>query len=224
MNRPGLLPYRPNTEGWSWSRLLPNPRSLLTSREMDHPIRVHWPHLSLPCLDPENLRTASLTFSYWSSLRYVESGFLHSRATIPNAIRFSPSIAPRAFLSEKFLPWLTRSEPSAGLPCDYIPPVSRVGGCNALRAFLYIPDKRILESKSLNLYPWSCHEEGEFHEHVTKPAPRRCSARAPLLRGDGSLQRSRRHLHHRRGDLREAALRLDLASSSYRVGSLAGPT
>lgn len=134
---------------------------------MDHPIRVHWPHLSRPCLDPEHLRTASLTFSYWSSLRYVESGFLHSRATIPIAIRFSPSIAPRAFLSEKFLPWLTHSEPSAGLPCDYIPPVSRVGGCNALRALLYIPDKRILESKSLNLYPWSCREEGEFHEHVT---------------------------------------------------------
>ncbi len=31
----------------------------------------------------------------------------------------------------------------------------------------YIPDKRILESKSLKLYLWSFREEGEFHEHVT---------------------------------------------------------
>jgi 7-cyano-7-deazaguanine reductase len=31
----------------------------------------------------------------------------------------------------------------------------------------YIPDKRILESKSLKLYLWSFREEGAFHEHVT---------------------------------------------------------
>ncbi len=31
----------------------------------------------------------------------------------------------------------------------------------------YVPDKRILESKSLKLYLWSFREEGEFHEHVT---------------------------------------------------------
>ena len=31
----------------------------------------------------------------------------------------------------------------------------------------YIPDRRILESKSLKLYLWSFREEGEFHEHVT---------------------------------------------------------
>ena len=31
----------------------------------------------------------------------------------------------------------------------------------------YIPDKRILESKSLKLYLWSYREEGAFHEHVT---------------------------------------------------------
>ena len=31
----------------------------------------------------------------------------------------------------------------------------------------YIPDKRILESKSLKLYLWSFRNEGTFHEHVT---------------------------------------------------------
>ena len=31
----------------------------------------------------------------------------------------------------------------------------------------YIPDRRILESKSLKLYLWSYRDEGAFHEHVT---------------------------------------------------------
>ncbi|OPY11688.1 MAG: NADPH-dependent 7-cyano-7-deazaguanine reductase [Syntrophus sp. PtaB.Bin001] len=31
----------------------------------------------------------------------------------------------------------------------------------------YIPDKLILESKSLKLYLWSYRNEGIFHEHVT---------------------------------------------------------
>ena len=31
----------------------------------------------------------------------------------------------------------------------------------------YIPDKHILESKSLKLYLWSFRNEGVFHEHVT---------------------------------------------------------
>lgn len=31
----------------------------------------------------------------------------------------------------------------------------------------YVPDKRILESKSLKLYLWSYRNEGVFHEHVT---------------------------------------------------------
>ena len=30
----------------------------------------------------------------------------------------------------------------------------------------YIPDKKILESKSLKLYLWSFRNEGVFHEHV----------------------------------------------------------
>ena len=30
----------------------------------------------------------------------------------------------------------------------------------------YIPDQRILESKSLKLYLWSYRNEGVFHEHV----------------------------------------------------------
>lgn len=31
----------------------------------------------------------------------------------------------------------------------------------------YIPDQRIVESKSLKLYLWSYRHEGVFHEHVT---------------------------------------------------------
>jgi 7-cyano-7-deazaguanine reductase len=31
----------------------------------------------------------------------------------------------------------------------------------------YIPDRRIVESKSLKLYLWSYRNEGVFHEHVT---------------------------------------------------------
>lgn len=31
----------------------------------------------------------------------------------------------------------------------------------------YIPDKKIVESKSLKLYLWSFREEGVFHEHLT---------------------------------------------------------
>jgi 7-cyano-7-deazaguanine reductase len=31
----------------------------------------------------------------------------------------------------------------------------------------YVPDRRILESKSLKLYLWSFRQEGTFHEHVT---------------------------------------------------------
>ena len=31
----------------------------------------------------------------------------------------------------------------------------------------YVPDRKILESKSLKLYLWSYRQEGAFHEHVT---------------------------------------------------------
>ena len=31
----------------------------------------------------------------------------------------------------------------------------------------YVPDRRIVESKSLKLYLWSFRDEGHFHEHVT---------------------------------------------------------
>lgn len=34
-------------------------------------------------------------------------------------------------------------------------------------AIRYIPDKKIIESKSLKLYFWSYRNEGVFHEHVT---------------------------------------------------------
>jgi 7-cyano-7-deazaguanine reductase len=47
----------------------------------------------------------------------------------------------------------------------------------------YVPDQRIVESKSLKLYFWSFRDEGVFHEHVTNTIlddlvaavePRRC--------------------------------------------------
>ncbi len=47
----------------------------------------------------------------------------------------------------------------------------------------YVPDQRIVESKSLKLYIWSFRNEGHFHEHVTNMIlddlvealkPRRC--------------------------------------------------
>ena len=31
----------------------------------------------------------------------------------------------------------------------------------------YIPDRKVLESKSLKLYLWSYRQEGTFHEHAT---------------------------------------------------------
>lgn len=31
----------------------------------------------------------------------------------------------------------------------------------------YVPDQRVVESKSLKLYLWSYRNEGTFHEHVT---------------------------------------------------------
>jgi 7-cyano-7-deazaguanine reductase len=31
----------------------------------------------------------------------------------------------------------------------------------------YVPNQRIVESKSLKLYLWSFRNEGHFHEHVT---------------------------------------------------------
>ena len=31
----------------------------------------------------------------------------------------------------------------------------------------YVPDQRILESKSFKLYLWSYRDQGVFHEHVT---------------------------------------------------------
>ena len=34
-------------------------------------------------------------------------------------------------------------------------------------AIRYVPDQRIVESKSLKLYLWSFRDEGHFHEHVT---------------------------------------------------------
>ena len=59
-------------------------------------------------------------------------------------------------------------------------------------AIEYIPDQRILESKSLKLYLWSYRDQGVFHEHVTNLilddvvatlAPRWCR-----VRGDFSVR------------------------------------
>jgi 7-cyano-7-deazaguanine reductase len=50
----------------------------------------------------------------------------------------------------------------------------------------YVPDRRIVESKSLKLYLWSYRNEGVFHEHVTNVIlddlvdaldPRRCEVK-----------------------------------------------
>jgi len=61
----------------------------------------------------------------------------------------------------------------------------------------YIPDKRIVESKSLKLYLWSYRDEGVFHEHVTNVIlddlvlvlkPRRCKVTADFaVRGGISI-------------------------------------
>jgi 7-cyano-7-deazaguanine reductase len=61
----------------------------------------------------------------------------------------------------------------------------------------YIPDRLILESKSLKLYLWSFRNEGVFHEHVTNVildnlaetlAPRWCKVTADFsVRGGISI-------------------------------------
>ncbi len=61
----------------------------------------------------------------------------------------------------------------------------------------YIPDQKILESKSLKLYLWSYRNEGAFHEHVTNGilddltkalAPRWCKVTADFaVRGGISI-------------------------------------
>jgi len=61
----------------------------------------------------------------------------------------------------------------------------------------YIPDKRIVESKSLKLYLWSYRDEGTFHEHVANRilddltaalAPRWCKITAEFaVRGGISI-------------------------------------
>jgi 7-cyano-7-deazaguanine reductase len=61
----------------------------------------------------------------------------------------------------------------------------------------YIPDKKIIESKSLKLYLWSFRDDGVFHEHVTNIilddlvaalGPRQCSVRAEFaMRGGISI-------------------------------------
>ena len=37
----------------------------------------------------------------------------------------------------------------------------------AIISIRYVPDQRVVESKSLKLYLWSYRDEGTFHEHVT---------------------------------------------------------
>jgi 7-cyano-7-deazaguanine reductase len=61
----------------------------------------------------------------------------------------------------------------------------------------YIPDKKILESKSFKLYLWSYRQKGVFHEHVTNLIlddvvkvlnPRWCKIRADFsIRGGISI-------------------------------------
>ena len=61
----------------------------------------------------------------------------------------------------------------------------------------YIPDRKILESKSLKVYLWSFRNQGAFHEHVTNAilddlvkvlAPRWCKVMAEFaVRGGISI-------------------------------------
>lgn len=63
----------------------------------------------------------------------------------------------------------------------------------ATMTICYIPDQRIVESKSLKLYLWSYRNEGVFHEHVTNIIlddlvkaldPRKCEVKAEFgIRG-----------------------------------------
>jgi 7-cyano-7-deazaguanine reductase len=67
----------------------------------------------------------------------------------------------------------------------------------------YIPEKRILESKSLKLYLWSFRSEGVFHEHVTNVilddlvavlSPRWCKVTADFaVRGGISIRVEAEH-------------------------------
>lgn len=74
----------------------------------------------------------------------------------------------------------------------------------------YVPDKKIVESKSLKLYFWSFRDEGVFHEHVTNVilddlvealSPRRCRVTAEFaVRGgiaitvDAQYQKSKKNI------------------------------
>jgi 7-cyano-7-deazaguanine reductase len=69
----------------------------------------------------------------------------------------------------------------------------------------YIPNERILESKSLKLYIWSFRDEGVFHEHVTNVIlddivaalkPRWCEVNADFsVRGGISISVRAEHGH-----------------------------
>ncbi len=70
-------------------------------------------------------------------------------------------------------------------------------------AIEYIPDQRILESKSLKLYLWSYRDQGVFHEHVTNLilddvvaalAPRWCRVRGEFsIRGGIAINVTAEH-------------------------------
>ncbi|HSG19120.1 MAG TPA: preQ(1) synthase [Anaerolineae bacterium] len=67
----------------------------------------------------------------------------------------------------------------------------------------YVPDQKIVESKSLKLYFWSFRNEGVFHEHVTNIIlddlvgalePRRCEVKAEFgVRGGIAITVSARY-------------------------------
>jgi len=72
----------------------------------------------------------------------------------------------------------------------------------------YIPDKKIVESKSLKLYFWSFRNEGVFHEHVTNIIlddltaalrPRWCKVTAEFaVRGGIAITVDAEYRHHKK--------------------------
>ena len=68
----------------------------------------------------------------------------------------------------------------------------------------YVPDRHLVELKSIKLYVWSYRDEGAFHEDVTnRILDDFVAVAAPALhRSDRRLERPRRHQDGRAGDPR----------------------
>ena len=84
----------------------------------------------------------------------------------------------------------------------------------------YVPDRWLVELKSLKLYIWAYRNEGAFHEDVTNrilDRPR-ADARAPPDGGRGRLERPGRNQDRRHGALRESIAARSQRRRSARPG------